>query len=231
MNLRLDWCSHEAAKYAVEHWHYSKTMPAGKLVRIGVWEDGRFIGCVLFGRGAASNIARPYGLDQTKVVELVRVALTKHESPVSRIVAIALRLLRKQSSGLRLIVSYADTDRGHHGGIYQAGGWIYTGVADAGDTAAFMIKGKRIHRRSIGAIGGTQSIAWVRSHLDRGASVVIAGGKHKYLYPLDQAMREQIAPLSKPYPKRAASIDSDAAGVQPADGGATPTAALQTSTE
>ena len=22
--LKLDWCSHEAAKYAVEHWHYSK---------------------------------------------------------------------------------------------------------------------------------------------------------------------------------------------------------------
>jgi hypothetical protein len=44
---------------------------------------------------------------------------------------------------------------------------------------------------------------------------------------LDTAMREQIAPLAKPYPKRAASIDSDAAGLQPADGGATPTAALQ----
>jgi hypothetical protein len=27
-------------------------------------------------------------------------------------------------------------------------------------------------------------------------------GKHRYLYPLDDAMRKQIAPLSKPYPKR-----------------------------
>ena len=27
-------------------------------------------------------------------------------------------------------------------------------------------------------------------------------GKHRYLYPLDRAMRKQIEPLRKPYPKR-----------------------------
>lgn len=52
-------------------------------------------------------------------------------------------------------------------------------------------------------------------------------GRHKYLYPLDAAMREQIAPLSKPYPKRAASIDSDAPDDQSGEGGVIPTAALQ----
>ena len=44
VDLRLDWCSYEAAKYAVEHWHYSKRMPKSKLAKIGVWEDGEFIG-------------------------------------------------------------------------------------------------------------------------------------------------------------------------------------------
>ena len=33
--LRLDWCSHDAAKYAVEHYHYSRSMPAGKTVKVG----------------------------------------------------------------------------------------------------------------------------------------------------------------------------------------------------
>ena len=55
--------------------------------------------------------------------------------------------------------------------------------------------------------------------------------KHRYLYPLDAAMRAQIEPLRKPYPKRAASIDSDAAGFHPAEGGANPTAALQLTPE
>ena len=59
-NLRLDWCSYHAAKYAVEHWHYSKTMPTPPVLNIGVWESGKFIGVVLFSRGANNNLGRPY---------------------------------------------------------------------------------------------------------------------------------------------------------------------------
>jgi hypothetical protein len=44
---------------------------------------------------------------------------------------------------------------------------------------------------------------------------------------LDEEIRARILPLSKPYPKRAASIASDAPGLQPGEGGSTPTAALQ----
>lgn len=107
-DLRLDWCSYRAAKWAVEHWHYSKRMPAGKAAIVGVWEFGKFIGCVIFSRGANNHIGNPYGLNQTEVCELTRVALTEHVAPVSRIVGISVRMLKKQSPGLRLIVSYAD---------------------------------------------------------------------------------------------------------------------------
>ena len=125
-DLTLAWCSHAAAKYAVEHWHYSRTMPAGKNAMIGVWEEGQFLGAVLFGTGAgnATN-GRRFGLAQRfEVAELVRVALREHRTPVSRIVAIALRMVRTQSPGLRLIVSFADPYHGHVGGIYQAMGWL-----------------------------------------------------------------------------------------------------------
>ena len=49
--LKLDWCSHEAAKYAVEHWHYSGRIPPSKLAKVGVWEDGQFIGAIVYGVG------------------------------------------------------------------------------------------------------------------------------------------------------------------------------------
>lgn len=53
-------------------------------------------------------------------------------------------------------------------------------------------------------------------------------GKHRYLMPLDAEMREQIAPLAKPYPKR--PKDQDLAN--PAKlGGETPTRTLQHSDE
>jgi hypothetical protein len=213
-DLRLDWCSHEAAKYAVEHWHYSRSMPGGKRVHIGVWE-GDFIGAVIFAMGANNHIGSPYGLKQIAVCELVRVALRNHVAPVTRIVSIATKMLKRQSPGLRLIVSYADPEQGHIGGIYQAGGWIYVGATEA-QREIVGVNGKIIHKRTVNSTRGTV----------KGLTYSKLLWKHKYLYPLDDAMRAQIAPLAKPYPKRAGSADSGMSDHQSEGGGATPTPAL-----
>ena len=68
--LHLDFCSHEAAKYAVMRWHYSRRMPKSKLVRIGVWEDEKFSGAVIYGLGANRHLGCPFGLEGTEVCEL-----------------------------------------------------------------------------------------------------------------------------------------------------------------
>lgn len=222
-DLRIDWATHAAAKYACENWHYSKCLPAGKLVKVGAWERAKFIGVVLFGRGATPNLGRPYNLGQDECVELVRIALAKHSSPVSRIASIAIKFLRKSNPKLRLIVSFADQSRNHHGGIYQAGNWLYNGQ---GNPAKFyMIRGKITHPRSIGAKGLVQNIHGARQ-IDSNATIVNVPGKHRYLMPLDAEMRKQIEPLRKPYPKRVRSVDSDTSGDQPGESGATPTRTL-----
>lgn len=185
-------CSYKAAKFAVENWHYSQVMPAGKTVKFGVWEGGQFIGSVLFSWGANNRIGSPYGLKMTEVCELVRVALTSHKSQVSQIVSSAMKKLREQSPGLRLIVSYADPERGHNGSIYQAMNWIYTGSSKP-QRETLGLAGGIVHKRSAFSKYGTVSgqkyskILW----------------KHKYLFPLDRAMRRQIESLAQPYPKRA----------------------------
>ena len=205
-NLCIDWATHEAAKYACVNWHYSGCLPAGKLVKVGAWENGKFIGVVLFGRGATPNLGRPYNLGQDECVELVRIALTKHDSPVSRIASLAMKFLSRSNPKLRLIVSFADQSQGHHGGIYQAGNWVYNGQ---GDPAKFyMIRGKLTHPRSIGAKGLVQNIHGARQ-IDPNAAVVDVPGKHRYLMPLDADMRERILPLAKPYPKRAKQAMDD----------------------
>ena len=205
-DLRIDWATHEAAKYACVNWHYSGCLPAGKLVKVGAWESGKFIGVVLFGRGATPNLGRPYNLGQDECVELVRIALTKHENAVSRIAALAMKFLHNANPKLRLIVSFADQSQGHHGGIYQAGNWVYNGQ---GDPAKFyMIRGKLTHPRSIGAKGLVQNIHGARK-IDPNATVVDVPGKHRYLMPLDADMRARIMPLSKPYPKRAKQAMTD----------------------
>lgn len=219
-DLRLDWCSYRAAKWAVEHWHYSKTMPVAKKVSIGVWESGEFIGAVIFSWGANPNLHKAFGLRMIECVELVRVALTDHVSPVSRIVSIACKMLKKQSPGVRLLVSFADTRENHHGGIYQAAGWIYTGVTK--EKFDFMLGDQLLQRRSYTGsnFGGT------RLRVPDGAVKVMSPVKYRYLLPLDSSMRAQIEPLRKPYPKRirCGSGETDNAARSNAQtGGASPT--------
>ncbi len=212
MNLKLDWCAHRTARRAVECWHYSRSMPAGKVVSIGVWEDGAFIGAIIFGRGANQYIGKAYGLTQWQCCELVRVALREHQTPVSRILAIAIRMLKRKCPGLRLIVSYADCDQEHHGGIYAAGGWLYSGqVQTGGGTPKFKVRDRVMHGRSVHAKYGTgaQRLPWLRQHVDPYSEKVWTDGKHKYLMALDPQMQKQIAALKKPYPKRAGSESCD----------------------
>lgn len=190
--LRLDWASHDAALYAVTRWHYSAVLPTGKLVRVGAWEDGTFIGVVLFSRGASPYLGRAYDLDATELCELTRVALTGHASPVSQIVAGALRMLRESSPGLRLVVSFADPTRGHRGGIYQAGNWIYTGQSS--DVLEHYVRGRWRHvRGSYHLVKNAVGTVPTRSR----------PGKHRYLYPLDKQMRRRLAPLALPFPQHA----------------------------
>lgn len=233
-DLKLDWATHEAAKYAVEHWHYSRCLPNQKLVRVGAWEDGRFIGVIVFGDGANPGMFAPYGLRYEQGCELVRVALASHTVPVTRIVRVALLFLRRRCPLVRLVVSFADPEQGHLGGIYQAGGWIYAGVTIAADE--YLINGVRMHGRALRSTRSThrngEALAknvqdWARRFVDPNIRKIAGSSKHRYLMPLDEEIRRRILPLSKPYPKkRAGSIDVDASGPQPEEGGSTPTPAL-----
>lgn len=232
-SLRLDWCSTEAARFACEHWHYSGSLPVNKTARIGVWEDGKFIGAVIFSCGSAGvgSIGKRFGLPNTSVAELARVALREHATPVTRIVAIALKLLRKSQPGLRLIVSYADPRQGHIGSIYQGGGWLYVGRSSP-DCVYIDKHGKEWHSRSVSE-SGFKVHCGVRTRCPKPsemASVRKLEPKYKYLMPLDDAVRRLIEPLKKPYPKKCVGSDtSDTSTVQVGEGGATPTPTLQES--
>jgi hypothetical protein len=227
VELKLDWCSYAAAKYAVEQWHYAKTMPLPPLITIGVWEQGKFIGCLCFSRGASPHLGKAYHLAMTEVCELTRVALSYHSTPVSRLLSIAVRLLKGYQVGLRLIVSFADPNEGHHGGIYQASGWLYVGsTAHKYDYIA--PTGKRYRDRQVTRSGVARQFGKY-THVLRPQECqrILLQPKHRYLYPLDRDLREKLLPLAKPYPKRAASIAPDAPSHQGGEDGRQPIAALQ----
>ena len=142
--------------------------------------------------GASPNLGTALDLDQTEVCELTRVALREHQHAVSEIVALALRQLRATNPGLRLVVSFADPKEGHHGGIYQAGNWVFTGMSNP--VTEYLIGGRWRHTRG------------AYHHPDRAtARSRQAPGKYRYLYPLDRAMRRRLGSLGQPFPRSKAS--------------------------
>lgn len=189
--LRLDWCSYEAAKFAVNNWHYSERMPIGKTRKVGVWENGDFIGVVIFSRGASPHLGDEFGLDQTEVCELTRIALDKHDNEVSRIGSIALKMLKNSNPGMKLVFSYADPYQDHSGTIYQAMNWYYVGAS--GRKQVFKKpNGDIIHNRN--AYGNFTAEQRKRGEwIDRPA-------KHKYLYPFVDGIEKTVQKMSKPYP-------------------------------
>lgn len=187
MSLLIANASKEAAEYAAKNWHYSKCLPVGKLVKYGVWENDKFIGVVIYSRGASPNLGTSLELDQTQVCELTRVALDKHEAPVSQIVAVTLTQLKKDNPALRAVISFADPKEGHVGGIYKAGNWLFTGVSNS--VTEYFIDGRWMHTRN------------AYHHPKRPtAPKRESPGKFRYVYPLDRAMRKQVSVLALPYP-------------------------------
>jgi hypothetical protein len=198
-------------------------MPTGKIVKIGVWENDKFIGCVLYSYGANNNAAKSFNLKQHECCELTRVALTKHETPVSKILAISLILLKKKCPGLKIIFSYADkSDQNHIGTIYQANGWLYLGERTTSNKGAYyLINGKQIHGRSARAKYGSEKrfpLGW--KHVD---------SKTKYLYVKILHSHYCLNHATYSYPKRASSVESGTISYQEIGGGESPTDALQKS--
>lgn len=184
-SLRLDWCSYEAAKYAVMRWHYSRSMPASKLAKIGVWEDDLFVGAIIYGMGANRYLARPFGLKDHEACELVRVALASGRYwPTSKCLAMSLKMLKRRSPGLKVVVSYADTAQGHKGIIYQASNFVFLGETFQ---TYFRIHGKTVHQRSVKHYGkGRGNLTWIRANVDPKAEMVRMPAKLKYAYWLER---------------------------------------------
>ena len=128
-------------------------------------------------------------------------ARTGAPSPVSRVLAVSVRLLHRAMPGLRLVVSFADTAEGHHGGIYQANGWTYLGAAVTHSyrvRGVWSIRGLALPLRPGWAVDPMAA----RRHVDPKAERVARPPKHKYAQGLDAEMRTALGTMAQPYPRR-----------------------------
>ena len=189
--MRLEKASRKAVDYALMNFHYAKTIaPRAHDNAYSVFNSkGEWCGVICFGMGASPQIGMPYGLKQGEAVELIRVALNGKQEITSKVVALGLKLLKKHSPLVKLVVSYADKAQNHTGIIYQATNWYYVGDLESSGVE-FFVNGKWRHSKAI------------KPHIQKVSPKRKKSGKSKYIYPLDSSLINMCKELSKPYPKK-----------------------------
>ena len=203
-------------------------MPVGKLVKIGVWEDGQFVGVLIFscGTGGVALLGKRLGAGPFGTAELSRIALKSHSVEVSRIISIACKILHRAQPGLRLLLTYADPSAGHHGGIYQGAGWTYIGKS-APDSMYRDSAGGIHHSRGVSASGWKMSRGRRQQVTRKGdCERIRLEPKHRYALGLDAEMRAKLAEIAQPYPKRVRSDLADTSAVQVGEGDSNSTRTL-----
>lgn len=106
--------------------HYAKRMCPISYA-FGAYDEGKLVGIVTFGVSASSTLRQGVcGKDWTNhVFELNRLCCLNKKNLASELVGKAMRMLPKPM----IIVSYADTEQGHVGYVYQATNFLYTGLS------------------------------------------------------------------------------------------------------
>jgi hypothetical protein len=196
--------------------HYLHAMCAGVRLCFGVFAAGRLLGAVALNAGPVGGPRLVDGAATRDCLSLARLWLADDlpRNSESRILAMVVRTLRRHTA-VRFLVSYADpavAPRGvpHVGYVYQAAGWLYTGLSepqplfDLGD-------GRPMHTRSIASVWGTHSKPFFEQHGLRVREVPTVG-KHRYLTFVDPTWRGRLRAPVLPYPKTGGEHRGDRRG-------------------
>lgn len=107
--------------------HYAKRWPSISWA-FGLFRHGILVGVCCYGTPSSAPLKRGIAGDEFKsnVIELNRLCLLDNiKNEASFLVSASLRLLPKE----KIVVSFADTEQGHKGTVYQAANFIYCGLS------------------------------------------------------------------------------------------------------
>jgi len=113
--------------------HYAKILPSSIRYRFGLFYNEKIYGVCCFATGARAfnNSSLFFDIRKCKyiipIIELARLVVLDNlpKNVLSRFVSLCLKRIKENPC---CIVSYADSNMTHHGYIYQATNWIYTGI-------------------------------------------------------------------------------------------------------
>tara|TARA_Y100001938_G_C7883365_1_gene326142 strand:- start:52 stop:630 length:579 start_codon:yes stop_codon:yes gene_type:complete len=154
--------NYEDTKPFILNIHYAKRMPSISFA-YGLFFNKELVGMVSYGSPVSPSLCRGIAGKKNKklVLELNRLVLKYNKkNEASMLVGKSLKLLPKP----KIIVSYADTQQGHQGYVYQASNFLFTGTTKA--------------RTDIAGKNGKHS----RHHLGDKTKRVYRSAKHRYVF-------------------------------------------------
>jgi hypothetical protein len=187
------------ARRLLEREHYLHSYPGGTKLAFGAFLGPRLMGDLTLGVGPINAHLLLDDATPDDCLTLTRLWLSDElpKNSESRFIGVVLRSLRKHTD-LKFLLAYADPSRGHVGTIYQATGWLYTGLSQA--TPLYDLgDGRQHHSRSVGDVFGSHGLAHLRR---QGVQVQLVPQqpKHRYMYLLDPLWRSRVRAPVLPYP-------------------------------
>lgn len=107
--------------------HYAKRWPSISFA-FGLFKGEDLVGVCTYGTPSSAPLRRGVAGDEfaALVLELNRLCLRDNiKNEASFLVAASLKMIPK----CRIVVSFADSSQGHHGGVYQASNFLFCGMS------------------------------------------------------------------------------------------------------
>jgi hypothetical protein len=187
----------------VRDFHYSCKMPSAIRHCFAVRKPGGLFGDtgeVIAGTIYGNPCNRNWNQSAVELLRLVR--RDDADLTLSQALGWSLRWLRSNTKA-PFALSYADTNEGHHGGVYQATNWRYIGERTEACPAFILPDGSKKHSRQVNRELGSRSVSFVASV--RPDWVPVEGKpKHLYIYPLNwkwKRIQAEYGWQALPYPK------------------------------
>lgn len=172
------------AESLIREFHYTKSIPSGKSYYV------QFRGAVVVWSIPANKNIGPFLLGWPgKVWELARLwAPDGHDKNLlTQAIAGAIRVICKLESP-DILVSYADPNAGHRGGVYRAASWIFHGQSE--ESRAYRgADGKILARRAFHS--GKKSLT--KSEIEKlGFIQLKLPGKFRFVKPISRHAKEKF---------------------------------------
>jgi len=165
MNYEVTSIKYHDCKEWLLYKHYAKRLCSISFA-FGLYDGLQLVGVCTFGKPASSSLCTGVcGVENSEYVYELNRLCVNDGLPKNTLSYFVSRCLK--SLPPLIIVSYADTQQQHHGYIYQATNWIYTGATK--------------ERTDIGSEDGSHSRHYSKN-LDYTKNRTKRSSKHRYIY-------------------------------------------------